>query len=167
MFIFIVITNVTMQCLHKLPAVSSETENRLLWLCNQKPSCNFICFEDEEYFYETGIIDFERTNQPQPKCCGNNLARLHIVKDPRKRNYRRPFFACPKDANRCQYFEWADVIIPPKPYCFHSETCKSWTVKKEGPNKGKEFFRCPRQRKDDESKENQREKHGTIKLALF
>ncbi len=66
-----------------------------------------------------------------------------MVKDMMKQNYGRPFFVCSKDANRCQYFEWADEIILPKPYCFHNETCKSWTVKK-GPNIGKKFFdeRC-------------------------
>ncbi len=139
-----------MQCLHKLPAGRSETENGSFWFCNQKPSCNLICSEDEGYLYEMGIIDFERTDQPQPKCCGNNLARLRIVRDPMKRSYRRPFFVCSKDVNRCQYFEWGDETIPPKPYCFHSETCKSWTVKKEGPNKGKKFFRCPRMSDADE-----------------
>ncbi len=130
-----------MQCLHKLPAVSSG----IGWRCNQEPSCNFTCYENERYLYESGIFDFEKTNQPQPKCCSDNLAKLLIVKDPEKPNYRRPFFVCSKDENRCPYFEWADAIIPLRPYCFHNETCKSWTVKKEGPNKGRKFFRCPRQ----------------------
>ncbi len=139
-----------MQCLHKLPAGTSETENGLFWFCNQKPTCNFICSEDEGYLYEMGIIAFERTKQPQPNCCGNNPAKLHMVKDMMKQNYGRPFFVCSKDDNRCSYFEWADETILPKPYCFHNETCKSWTVKKEGANSGKRFFSCPQGRDSDE-----------------
>ena len=138
-----------MQCLHRLPAGTAETENGLFWFCNQKPTCNFICSEDEGYLYEMGIIAFEKTNQPQPKCCGNNLAKLRLVKDLMKQNYGRPFFVCSKETNRCSYFEWADETILPKPYCFHNETCKSLTVKKEGPNNGKKFFRCPRRIGDD------------------
>ena len=136
-----------MQCLHNLPAVGSGIE----WRCNQDPSCNFTCYEDERYLYESGMRDFEKTNQPQPNCCSNNLAKLRIVKDPEKSNYRRPFFVCSKDKNRCTHFEWADVIIPPKPYCFHNETCRSWIVKKEGANKGRKFFRCPRHWPADDS----------------
>ncbi len=133
-----------MQCLHKLPAGTSETGNGLFWFCDQKPSCKFVCSEDEGYLYEMGIMAFEKTNQPQPKCCGNNLAKLRIVKDILKQNYGRPFFVCSKDGNRCNYFEWGDEIIHPKPPCYHNETCVSWTVKKEGSNKGKKFFCCPR-----------------------
>ena len=55
-------------------------------------------------------------------------------------------FVCSKDANRCEYFEWADEIILPKPNCYHNETCRSWIVKKEGSNIGKKFFCCPRKR---------------------
>ena len=69
-----------------------------------------------------------------------------------KQSYGRPFFVCSKDANRCKYFEWADEIILPKPPCYHNEACKSWTVKKEGPNKGKTFFCCPRERNDGQCK---------------
>ncbi len=133
-----------MQCLHGLPAGTKETLNRSLWFCNQKPTCNFICSEDEKYLYEMGIIAFEKTKQPQPECCKNNLARLRMVKDITKQNYGRPFFVCSKDTNRCLYFEWADEFIPPKPYCFHNQTARECTVKKEGPNKGKTFFRCRR-----------------------
>ncbi len=139
-----------MQCLHKLPAGTSETENGLFWFCDQKPSCKFVCSEDEGYLYEMGIIAFEKTNQPQPKCCGKNLARLRVLKDLLKQNYGRPFFVCSKDGNRCNYFEWGDESILPKPFCYHNETCVSWTVKKEGSNKGKKFFCCPR--KQDEGR---------------
>ena len=107
-----------MRCLHKLPARTSETENGLFWFCIQKPTCNFICSEDEGYLYEMGIIAFERTKQPQPYCCGNNPAKLRVVKDITKQNYGRPFFVCPKETERCEYFGWGDETILPKPYCF-------------------------------------------------
>ncbi len=136
-----------MRCLHKLPARASETENGLFWFCNQKPTCNFICSEDEGYLYEMGIIAFERTKQPQPYCCGNNPAKLRVVKDIMKQNYGRPFFVCPKETERCEYFGWGDETILPKPYCFHSETRKSLIVKK-GANTGKRFLKYPR-RQDD------------------
>ncbi len=96
-----------------------------------------------------GYYCIEKTNQPQPKCCGNNLARLRVVKDLLKQNYGRPFFVCSKDGNRCNYFEWGDESILPKPFCYHNETCVSWTVKKEGSNKGKKFFCCPRKQQDE------------------
>ena len=130
----------------------SETENRLFWFCNQNPTCHFICSEDEGYLFETGIMAFDRTNQPQPKCCGNNLAKLRVVKDMLKQNYGRPFFVCSKDTNHCNYFEWADEIILSKPPCYHNEPCISWTVKKEGSNKGKKFFRCSRKQDDGKCK---------------
>ncbi len=101
---------VPMLCLHKLPAGMSKH----WWFCNQKPTCNFICSQDERHLYEIGIMTFERTNQSQPKCCDNNLAMLSMLKDVTNPNYGRPFFVCSKDANRCQYFEWGDKIIPPR-----------------------------------------------------
>ncbi len=141
-----------MQCLHKLPAGTSETENGLFWFCNQKPTCHFVCSEDEGYLFEKAIDAFHKTGQPQPKCCANNLTKLRVVKDMLKENYGRPFFACSKDANRCEYFEWGDEIILPKPPCYHNEECRKWTVKKEGPNKGKIFFRCPRKENEGRCK---------------
>ena len=141
-----------MQCLHKLPAGTSETGNGLFWFCNQNPTCHFICSEDEGYLFETGIMAFHKTNQPQPICCDNNLARLRVVKHMLKQNYGRPFFACSKDENRCTYFEWADEIILPKPPCYHNEPCISWTVKKEESNKGKKFFCCSRKQDNGKCK---------------
>ncbi len=141
-----------MQCLHKLPAGTSETGNGLFWFCNQKPTCHFICSEDEGYLFENAIDAYHETGQSQPICCANNLAKLRIVKDMLKQSYGRPFFVCSKDANRCEYFEWADEIILPKPPCYHNEACKSRTVKKEGSNKGKRFFCCPKKQNDGKCK---------------
>ena len=134
-----------MQCLHKLPAGTSETGNGLFWFCNQNPTCHLICSEDEGYLFETAIDTFHKTDQPQPKCCGDNLAKLRVVKDMMKESYGRPFFVCSKDANKCEYFEWADEIILPKPRCYHNEACRSWTVKKEGSKKKeKNSFAVPK-----------------------
>ena len=141
-----------MQCLHKLPAGTSETGNGSFWFCNQNPTCHFICSEDEGYLFEKAIDAYHETGQSQPICCANNLAKLRIVKDMLKETYGRPFFVCSKDANRCEYFEWADEIILPKPPCYHNEACKSRTVKKEGPNKGKIFFCCPKKQNDGQCK---------------
>ena len=141
-----------MQCLHKLPAGTSETENGLFWFCKQNPTCHFICSEDEGFLFENAIIAYHKTGQPQPKCCGENLAKLRVVKDMMKESYGHPFFVCSKDANKCEYFEWADEIILPKPRCYHNEVCRRWTVKKEGSNKGKRFFCCAKEQNDGKCK---------------
>ena len=71
---------------------------------------------------------------------------LHIVKNPEKASYGRPFFVCPKDV-RCGYFEWADERIHEKPMCRCGKKCVMFAVKKECPNKGRFFFYCPEKRK--------------------
>ena len=141
-----------MQCLHKLPAGTSETENGRFWFCNQKPTCHFICSEDEGYLFGIAMAAYHETGQPQPICCANNLAKLRVVKDMVKDSYGRPFFVCSKDTNRCEYFEWADEIILPKPHCYHNEVCKRQRVKKDGPNRGKSFFCCPRKQDEGQCK---------------
>jgi hypothetical protein len=131
-----------MACLHKLPA--AQTENGEFWICKQKPSCHFVCGKDARYIYENGVIAFHKTEQPQPVCCDNNLGKLFVVKDIVKDNYGRPFFKCSKNTNKCDYFEWADKIIPQKPRCYHNEVSKKRRVTKSGPNKERRFFSCPK-----------------------
>ena len=142
-----------MLCLHGKPAVSSTTENGTFWFCGEHPKCHFICSEEERYLYDKAIQAFLATKQERPKCCAvnrtgpfseeRNFAKIEVVKDPQKANYGRPFFKCSKKDERCNYFEWGDEVIIPKPLCMHRKTCKVQKVKKEGPNQGRPFLCCP------------------------
>lgn len=83
---------------------------------------------------------------PCPKCC--TCTRLAKVKKagPNKGRWFISCSACQKPNN---YFVWMNQKdededeIPPCPGCGES-TLKSLIVKKEGPNKGRPFFRCER-----------------------
>jgi hypothetical protein len=134
-----------MECLHKLPAGTTENEE---WICEQKPNCHFICKTEERHIYENAMIAFRATEQPQPVCCDNNLAKFRVVIDIMKDNYGRPFFVCSKNTDKCDYFEWGDKTILQRPLCYHNEVSKKRSVTKSGPNKGRVFFSCPRQRGD-------------------
>ena len=141
-----------MQCLHGKEAASSTTKNGDFWFCGQNPKCQFICSEEEGLLYDGAIQAFLAANCVLPKCCvledpedpqECNFAKIRVVKDPQKANYGRPFFTCSKKKERCEYFEWGDETIVPKPLCKHGKRCKLWRVTKEGPNQGRAFLRCP------------------------
>jgi hypothetical protein len=44
-----------MNCLHGKPAAYPTTSNGSFWFCNQNPTCNFFCVENEGYMYEKAI----------------------------------------------------------------------------------------------------------------
>lgn len=82
-----------------------------------------------------------------PKCPEHGLVRLNKVKKEGP-NKGRWFMACPHE--KC-YFEWQDKDsddetvkkdeLPSCPGC-EANTLRKYTVKKEGPNKGREFLKC-------------------------
>jgi len=84
---------------------------------------------------------------PCPRCGEHGLVRLNKVKKEGP-NKGRWFLACRED--KC-YFEWqterdhdddqADNGLPECPGC-EGKTLREFTVKKEGPNKGRKFFKC-------------------------
>ena len=152
-----------MLCLHGKEAASSTTGNGTFWFCNQYPKCQFICTEEESYLYERAIHAFLAVNHVLPRCCVSedpddtldpdkprecNFAKFYVVKDPEKESYGRPFFSCSKKDDRCEYFEWGDEVIKEKPLCKHGKRCRVWKVKKEGPNQGRSFARCPDPREE-------------------
>ena len=102
----------------------------------------------DQELYEKAFTAFNKTNQAPPMCCDNNVAKFRVVLDEKKDNYGRPFFVCSKHTDRCEYFEWGDKAIVQRPRCYHNETSKKRRVRKPGPNKGRLFFSCPRQRDD-------------------
>ncbi len=86
---------------------------------------------------------------PCPRCVQHGLVRLNKVKKAGP-NKGRWFIACSEE--KC-YFEWQtqrdndddapaeDNSLPECPGC-EAKTLKEFTVKKEGPNKGRKFFKC-------------------------
>ena len=133
-----------MKCLHGEPAAQSTTQNGSFWFCNQNPSCNFICSEDEAYLYEKAITAWRAMNQPHPRCVEHNkLAKMYVVKDLMKVNYGRPFFTCLEKSKPCSFWVWGDVRPMTRPECRHRLLCVIRKVKKEGSNQGREFFCCP------------------------
>ena len=91
-----------MKCLHGEPCAQSTTEKGSFWFCNQNPSCNLICSEDESYLYEKAIGAWKSTKQSQPRCEKHSkLPKMRIVKNLLKANYGRPFFVCSDQTNPC------------------------------------------------------------------
>ena len=69
-------------------------------------------------------------------------------------NTGRMFYVCPlPQGEQCNFFAWAsdsnpsDVLIVKCPG--HDEPCDERTVKKDGPNKGRQFFTCRRSQTDN------------------
>ena len=80
------------------------------------------------------------------------LAKLLVVKKD-GRNRGRKFYTCPNPrATGCGFFQWADgdqfdtEQSSQRTVCECGIYAKFLTVKKEGPNKGREFYTCPRSR---------------------
>ena len=146
--------NSNMFCLHGKPAVTATTDKGTFWFCGEPSSCQLICPEEHELLYNEAVQKFLKTDQPRPVCCGiegtdeRNYARIRVVRDASKASFGRPFFVCSKDKDQCQYFEWGDEIIEPKPLCQHGKPCTIQKVKKEGRNQGRYFLCCAEPRKD-------------------
>ena len=123
-----------------LCSINNRKRNRF---CNQNPSCNFICSEDESYLYEKAIGAWKSTKQAQPRCKKHNkLAIIRIVNNLLKANYGRPFFVCSEQTNPCSFWAWGDVQAVAKPKCRHGFQCAIRKVKKETVKKDRLFFFC-------------------------
>ena len=113
-----------MKCLHGEPCAQSTTEKGTFLFCNQNPSCNLICSDDENYLYEKAIGAWKSTKQPQPRCEKHGkLAKIRAVKNLLKSNYGRPFFVCSEQTNTCSFWVWGDVQPVAKPKCRHGSQC--------------------------------------------
>ena len=94
-----------MKCLHGEPCAHTTTQKGSFWFCNQNPSCNLFCSEDESYLYEKVTAAWKSTKQPHPRCEKHGkLAKMHVVKNLLKSNYGRPFFVCSDQSNPCSGF---------------------------------------------------------------
>ena len=118
-----------------------------------------MCSEDQAYLYGKAVKEFLATKQSQPRCCkiedGNpkqasdgsvlcerNYAVMRVVRDMEKASFGRPFFVCSKENDKCNYFAWGDERIIEKPLRKHGKPCRLQKVKKEGPNKDRNFLCC-------------------------
>mgnify|MGYP002804323653 CR=1 FL=1 len=125
-----------MKCLHEEPCAQSTTQKGSFWYCNQNPSSNFFCSEDESYLYEKAITAWKCTEQAQPRCEKHSKwAKMRIVKDLMKANYGRPFFVCSDKSKPCSFWVWGDEKPIAKPECRHGFPCVIRKVKKEGINR--------------------------------
>ena len=82
-----------------------------------------------------------------PKCTEHRkLAKMRVVKNLMKPSYERSFFVCSDKAKPCSFWVWGDVEISSRPVCRHGLLCIIRKVKKEGLNKDRKFFCCPKTR---------------------
>ena len=132
-----------MECLHGKPASSSTTKKGSFWFCEQKPSCGFICSEDEGYTFQRALEAWRSTNVEQPVCDEHRKpARFRVVKDLQKESYGRPYFTCADCESPCSLWMWADKNQVEKSNCHHELSTAMKRVRKDGPNKGRLFFCC-------------------------
>ena len=133
-------------CLHQEPCAHSTTQKGSFWFCNQNPSCNFFCSEEESYLYEKATAAWKSTKQLHSRCENQGkLVKMRVVKDLTKPSYGRPFFACSNKSNPCSFWAWGDVRPIAKPECRHGFLCMIRKLKKEGINKDHLFFCCGQQ----------------------
>jgi hypothetical protein len=70
--------------------VYSTTSNGTFWFCDENPTCNFICADNECYMFEKAITAWRCTEQPHARCRDHDkLAKMCVVKDLMKENYGR------------------------------------------------------------------------------
>lgn len=102
--------------------------------------------------------------EPEPCHCDDGSMKVHRVTQKEGPNQGRGFFSCPKqrdDATNCRYFQWEGEARPePKAgggaaatrddvMCGCGLPTAVRTVQKDGPNKGRDFLCCPKNRMED------------------
>ena len=121
----------------------------MFWFCGQKPSCELFCPEEDCYMFGKAVASFHKSKCIHPTCYTHGkLAQMRMVKDKMKESYRRPYFVCSDRRNPCSFWQWADVAESPKPICRHDLVCHTSKVKKDGPNHGRLFYCCPKDREN-------------------
>ena len=148
----------------RLLTVRKESPNkgRRFYKCpkSNEQQCEFFQWADEDTTavvgrfshmdQDTTNTSFNDDNQEVYCPCGL-LAKLLVVKK-NSLNKGKKFYACPNPkATECGFFQWADGDQFPTEQSSRRTVCecrvyaKCLTVKKEGSNKGREFYTCPRQ----------------------
>ena len=44
-----------MECMHGKPASNLTMDKGSFWFCGQKPSCGFLCAEEDGYLFQTAL----------------------------------------------------------------------------------------------------------------
>ena len=79
-----------MECLHGKAASNSTTDKGSFWFCGQKPSCGFLCTEEDGYLFQTALTAWRATGLTQPICESHRKpAKFRVVKDMLKKSYGR------------------------------------------------------------------------------
>ncbi len=137
----------TMECfLHGKTAACSTTKHDTFWFCEERPSCEFFCSDEDCYMYTEAVAAFRESGCLHPVCpTHQKLAKLRMVEDKMKQSYGRPFFVCAERENQCKFWQWGDVYECPRPLCQHGMVCCERKVKKDGPNQNRLFYCCPKE----------------------
>ena len=86
-----------MDCLHGMPASAISTKKGKFWVCNKNnpKCCELFCPEQDRSLFETAVMMWKANGAIHPQCDTlQRLAKMKVVKDVNKRNFRRPFFVC-------------------------------------------------------------------------
>ncbi|CAB4006046.1 endonuclease 8-like 3 isoform X2 [Paramuricea clavata] len=120
-----------------------ERNKGSFWFCGKKPSCGFLCKEEDGYLFQIALTTWRAMGLTQPICESHRKpAKFRVVKDMLKKSYGRPYFTCASRENPCSLWMWAEEKEAEKPNCYHNKPCAVKRVKKQGPNTGKKFFCC-------------------------
>ncbi|TMW55827.1 hypothetical protein Poli38472_008475 [Pythium oligandrum] len=84
-----------------------------------------------------------------PRCTDHGMECVERTVQREGSNKGRSFFSCPLPQNeRCSFFAWADSNVGSAQHSVkctgHNELCVERTVRREGENKGREFYACAR-----------------------
>jgi hypothetical protein len=91
-----------MDCLHGKAAASTTIKNGTFSFCGENPSCELFRSEEDCYMYTRAVAAFRASGSIHPMCpTHQKFAKLCVVKDTTKDNYRRPFFECSERNNPC------------------------------------------------------------------
>ena len=139
-------------------------KGRQFFSCKTR-TCDFFQWGDEE----PEIKPVPKEGAPQCRC---NIPATEFTVKKDGPNKGRPFFSCSE--RKCDFFQWGDeepetqnVTVENAPNCACQLPAQQFTVKKDGPNKGRPFFSCQTRKcdffqwGDEETESNQVPKEGT------
>ena len=100
-----------MECLHGLPASSTEIQKGTFWFCGQKPNCEFFCLDQDCYMLGRAVTAYRESDSVHPRCYGHRrLAKIRMGKDKSSQNYGRPYIVCSERENLCSFWQWGDIF---------------------------------------------------------
>ena len=149
----------------------SPNKGRKFFSCNRnKGGCDYFQWADEDTTeYQHSFNEDTQFNTHGVICeCGLSAKLLTVLKD--NSNRGRLFYTCRNSKGRCGFFQWADEDTRPdlstdsifstdpvfggneslddntEIFCKCRNPAKLLTVRKESPNKGRQFYSCAKQK---------------------